>query len=466
MDRGRGMAGLTARRLRRPARRSPTVGNETILLKGLVWHRLVAARSRLRGRAETGPLQRAADGAPSANELIARISNQMRPLRLAVGSGEPPRINVLIPYVDLEHLFGGYIAMFNLARRLAERGNRVRVVSLDTPPQPLPEDWRERLGRYEGLERLSGLVEFAYAQDRETPLAVSPEDTFVAMSCWAAHVAHRASQEIGGRPFVFVVQEYEPFFYSMGSLAAITRSAYDLPHLALFSSETLRDYFRERKIGVYAGGAGEGDASSLSFENALTSIEPPGAAEMAAAPPRVLFYARPEQHAARNMYELGHLALSRLIEEGGIGEQWELYGIGSLESGSIELAAGRQLRMIARQSQREYADVLRSCAIGLSLMLTPHPSLPPLEMASAGMLTVTNTFETKTAEKLTALSSNLIAAEPTIEGVTEGLRRAVAGVGDHDARIRGAAVAWPRNWEDALPDPLLERLETLIRSQG
>jgi hypothetical protein len=187
---------------------------------------------------------------------------------------------------------------------------------------------------------------------------------------------------------------------------------------------------------------------------------------MAATPPRLLFYARPERHAARNMYELGHLALSQLIAEGGLPEEWELYGIGSLESGSIELSHGRGLRLIARQSQDEYAKVLRSCSAGLSLMLTPHPSLPPLEMASAGMLTVTNSFETKTAEKLGALSPNLIPAAPTIDGVTDGLRRAVAGVGDYEARIRGADVAWARNWEGALPDPLLERLETLIRSQG
>ena len=33
-------------------------------------------------------------------------------------------------------------------------------------------------------------------------------------------------------------------------------------------------------------------------------------------------------------------------------------------------------------------------------MYTPHPSLVPIEMASAGMLTVTNTFENKTADAL------------------------------------------------------------------
>jgi hypothetical protein len=468
MDSARGLAWLAGRRLRRPARSSPTIGNETVLAKGLAWRRLVSARGRLRRKPATrgGLAGASADGAIHRDGEIEMIASKLRPLSLRVDTSAEPTINVLIPFVDLEHLFGGYIAMFNLARRLAERGNRVRVVSLEAPQHPLPSDWRERLGRYEGLSQLAGRVEFTSAHDREPPLPVSPKDSFVAMSCWAAHVAHAATQEIGAERFVFAVQEYEPFFHPMGSLAALTRSAYDLPHVALFSSETLRDYFRAHRIGVYDGGEEAGESLSLSFENALTSIEPPSAEEMAATPPRLLFYARPERHAARNMYELGHLALARLIADGGLPEEWELYGIGSLESGSIELGHGRGLRLIARQSQEEYAKVLRSCSVGLSLMLTPHPSLPPLEMASAGMLTVTNSFETKTAEKLNALSANLIAGAPTIDGVSQGLRRAVAGVGDYEARIRGADVAWARNWEDALPDPLLERLETLIRSQG
>ena len=33
-------------------------------------------------------------------------------------------------------------------------------------------------------------------------------------------------------------------------------------------------------------------------------------------------------------------------------------------------------------------------------MYTPHPSLVPIEMASAGMATVTNSFENKTADAM------------------------------------------------------------------
>jgi hypothetical protein len=40
-----------------------------------------------------------------------------------------------------------------------------------------------------------------------------------------------------------------------------------------------------------------------------------------------------------------------------------------------------------------YAAQMRGADILLSLMLSPHPSYPPLEMAEAGLLTISNAFE-------------------------------------------------------------------------
>ena len=55
----------------------------------------------------------------------------------------PDRVNLLVPTIDLEHFFGGYIAKFNLARRLAERGHRVRMVTVDPTPRSRAS-WRAR----------------------------------------------------------------------------------------------------------------------------------------------------------------------------------------------------------------------------------------------------------------------------------------------------------------------------------
>jgi hypothetical protein len=246
----------------------------------------------------------------------------------------------------------------------------------------------------------------------------------------------------------------------MGTYAALAAESYNLPHRALFSSELLRDYFRRHSIGVYASGAAEGDAASASFENAVTKVLPPDAAALAARDTRrLLFYARPEPHAARNMFELALLGLTRALDEGAFGDGWELNGIGSVEPGRrIPIRDGLALKLLPRTGQEDYAAMLREHDVGLSLMYTPHPSLVPIEMASAGMLTVTNTFENKTAEALAAISSNIIAAEPTIAGVAAALLEAGAGVDDWERRARGAAVRWSSDWSHTFDDELVGRV--------
>jgi hypothetical protein len=95
-------------------------------------------------------------------------------------------------------------------------------------------------------------------------------------------------------------------------------------------------------------------------------------------------------------------------------------------------------------------------------MFTPHPSLVPIEMASAGMLTVTNTFENKTAEAMAAISPNLLAVSPTIEGIARGLCEAAAAVDDHERRARGSAVRWSRDWDRSFDDELLAGVSAFL----
>ena len=146
---------------------------------------------------------------------------------------------------------------------------------------------------------------------------MSPEDAFVATTWWTAHVANAAVRSLGRERFLYLIQEYEPFTFPMGSWAALAMSSYEFPHVAMFSSEMLRAFFAERSYGVFRDGRESGEASSISFQNAITAISPPTEAEMAGRTRRrLLFYARPEGHGSRNMFELGLLGLSEAIASG------------------------------------------------------------------------------------------------------------------------------------------------------
>jgi glycosyltransferase involved in cell wall biosynthesis len=470
------------------AGRPETLGAELGLMFGFGWRRLAAASARGRQR----PRRRLRiDARPPAklvqtpgrtgpdNPLVRTVSEKIAPLELAVRDDAPERVNILIPTIDLDHFFGGYIGKLNLARRLADRGARARLVTVD-PVGPLPPTWTERLEAYSGLSGLFDRVEVAFGREPQG-LEVSRTDRFIATTWWTAHVARHTLDSLGGDHFLYLIQEYEPFTFPMGTYAALASESYTFPHTALFSTELLRDYFRRHGIGVYAQGAavdagaaaggdvvpGEdsvtGDDLSAAFDNAITRVRPPTAAALAARDiRRLLFYARPEPHAARNMFELGMLGLSRALEQGAF-VGWELHGIGTVDSQRrIALGGGASLELLPRRGQDSYAELLPQYDVGLALMYTPHPSLVPIEMASAGMLTVTTSFENKTPEAMAAISLNLITVEPTIEGVAGGLLEAAAGVEDAERRVQGSDVHWSRDWETSFDDALMERIEGLL----
>jgi glycosyltransferase involved in cell wall biosynthesis len=465
------LGNLLPRTVREQVGPPETLGAELGLLTAFGWRHLLGAsvrgvdrpRRRLRIDARPPPSLMPTPGrrAPAIG-AVGSVAAKIAPLPLAVRDDGPRRVNLLIPTIDLEHFFGGYIGKLNLAARLADRGTRVRIVTVD-PVGALPASWRQRLESYSGLAGLFDRVEVEFGRESQG-VEVSRSDGFIATTWWTAHIAGDAVRQVGGDRFLYLIQEYEPFTFPMGTYAALAGESYRFPHFALFSTELLRDYFRRRQIGVYAAGREPGDEASAAFENAITSIRPPTAVELSGRTARkLLFYARPEPHASRNMFELGMLALDRAAEDGAFADGWELYGIGTVNSQRrMALGSGASLELIPRRAQGTYADVLREHDVGLALMYTPHPSLVPIEMASAGMLTVTNSFENKTAEAMAAISSNLITAEPSVKGIAAGLREAAGRVGDFEDRARGSDVRWSRNWNQSFDDDLMARIEAFL----
>ena len=126
---------------------------------------------------------------PAVGEIAAKIA----PLELAVRDDAPRRTNILIPTIDLDHLFGGLHREAQPRRPLANRGERVRIVTVD-PVGPLPSSWARRLEAYSGLAGLLDRVEVVFG--RESPgVEVSRSDRFVATTWWTAHIAHHAVRE-------------------------------------------------------------------------------------------------------------------------------------------------------------------------------------------------------------------------------------------------------------------------------
>ena len=157
----------------------------------------------------------------------------------------------------------------------------------------------------------------------------------------------------------------------------------------------------------------------------------------------------------RAMFELGVLGLARALERGAFAG-WTLECVGSERPGRrLDLGGGDWLQLVPVPTE--------AYDVGLAAMLAPHPGVVPIAMARAGMLAVTTTYENKDTEALAAISPNLIAAEPTIEGLADALCAAAAGAGDLGRRRRGTAVRWSLDWDSSFGDELLDRVTAFLR---
>jgi glycosyltransferase involved in cell wall biosynthesis len=398
---------------------------------------------------------------------VDTFERKCAPLTLDVRPDEPPRVNMFLAMIDFKYFFGGYIGMFQLAKHIARAGFRVRFI-IHEQCDFQPAVWRQKIQKYKGLEDIFDLVEVEYRFDRAIPLTVSPEDRWVATSCWSAWLADSSARALGNKPFVFMIQEYEPYFVPHGSYYALSHAAYDLNLYGLFSTEILREFFRQKRFGVFRNSLEEGDAKSTSFHNATLKfrVNADRLRQRTGTKKKFLFYCRPEAHAQRNMFELGILALRKAISDGALDPtQWDFYGIGTVgEQFVIPLPKGAEMTALPKMSLEEYAEYLPDFDLGMSLMYTPHPSLVPLEMASAGLVTVTNSCENKTADVLRLISTNFEVGEANIDDLAAALKRAEGRIGDIDARVRGAAINWPTSWEEAFaPDVMRPLIAELAR---
>jgi hypothetical protein len=466
--------------------RRPTLGAEWYCLRGAVSNRMLNRYYQLKsGRIYRHELALRAAGtaaavlvAPMGSDVVAApqpasganllagveiIREKIAPLTLDVTERAPRRVNLLVPTVDFRYLFGGYLGKLNLALHLKRAGYRARVVITDWCDYA-PAVWKRQILGYPGLSDFFDQVDVRYCFDRAQPLEVSPNDAFIATTWWTAHIAHQAVMDLGQDRFVYLIQEYEPMTFPMGSFYALAEQTYTFPHRAIFSTELLRDYFRQHCIGVFTAGRTAGNEASVSFQNAINAFDVRAERLQQRTTHKLLYYARPEQHAARNMFELGILALQDAIRQGAMtAPGWEFHGIGTVGStASIQLASGAELKLLPRLDLREYLELLPGYDVGMSLMLTPHPSLVPLEMAAAGMLTVTNTFENKSLERLQELSTNLIAVPPTIEGIASGLVTAAGDVCDVARRVAGSRVHWSTSWDEALGGDVMQKVREFI----
>jgi len=391
------------------------------------------------------------------------LQDRLQPLKINVIDNikNDKRLSLFIMEVNFQYFSGGYIGMFQFAKFLRNQGYRLRLITTDYCETDLNK-WRLEIKKYKGLENFFENIDIENVYYRDRIINFESDEILIATSIITAQIVNSVREQLKKEKFIFLIQEYEPLFFPSGSLSALAEESYTFPHSAVFSTEILRQFFKSKTIGVFSSLSG--DINSVSFKNSIVDLSPDKKL-LQRKTKKLLFYFRPEEHAARNMYETALIALKQAIEEGYFEKHdWEFYGIGSLlpAYSKISITRKKNLKIIPKVNLEEYAKLIPDFDLGLSLMLSPHPSLVPVEMCSAGLITVTNTFENKTEEKLLAISNNFICASPTIGSVKESLKIAVSRVENPRERIENSRVNWPDDWKQVFNEDFYKKIQNFL----
>lgn len=330
---------------------------------------------------------------PSADDVL------LRTYRFAPDDCAEMRINLIIPDMNPQSAFGGVVTGLEIFLRLVEAVRGVRPVQarvlLDNT---LDIEERSVLDRCAAaINYPRDLVTIASIADPTKALPTRSRDIFMPFNWWTAVnvrsliTAQAEYFNIPRPPMIYPIQEYEPQLYPFSSTHMIAREAYDGPGplWGIFNSSLLADYFSAQ---------GHDAERSYVFEPVITAGLRGHLDRVASASKskRIIVYGR--RNVPRNCFPALARGLVRWSERYPEFRDWELVSAGTPHP-PIRLADGREVRSIGKLSLADYGDMLLDAAVGVSLMSSPHPSYPPIEMAHFGMRVVTNSYGQKDLSK-------------------------------------------------------------------
>ncbi|MDL2266595.1 hypothetical protein LJC46_01220 [Desulfovibrio sp. OttesenSCG-928-G15] len=343
-------------------------------------------------------------------------------------SHEEPRLNIVLPALASSVAFGGTTSALALTKHLSQHYASCRFVSLfESGVEP---------------EQLAHLKEIVAEPEAVFlggggQLACHARDVFLVtywqgFALWEKLDAERQKKGLPSLAFYYLIQDYEPLFSGFGEQHALALKTYSMGDKtkAVINSNELASYLRSSGAvfsAEYPFRPSLNEDIAAFLQKTRFQLPPKGGDETI-----ILFYGRPG--VPRNCFESGLAALrlffQRLPKAGR--HRFTALSVG-LPHDDMQLADGAVLKSLGRLPMEQYIALLLRAHVGLSLMISPHPSYPPLEMALFGLPTVTTDYSVK---KLAGTHPLLFtAAWPEPEALCAALQQAVLKAG----KLKGAA---------------------------
>ena len=331
---------------------------------------------------------------------------QIRPVSIKKSAYDFRRINLLIPSINKEHFFGGTSTAFKLFGEIIEKMDRevkARIIITDAKPKKTAlENFKAYRPGSIHMDSDDQKQLVSFASDRCPEIFVTAKDRFICTAWWTAYAALKIiGQQIDlfgpdHQKLLYLIQDFEPSFYNWSSHYALAESTYqsNIQTIAVFNSLFLKQYFNNKNYQFF---------KEYVFEPRLNPVLKKwlGQGEQSRKK-TIVFYGRPSVN--RNCFPLIIEALRIWVQKDTNAGDWKIVSVGE-DHPHVDLGNDITISSMGKLSLEAYAKLLLESAVGLSLMASPHPSYPPLEMAHFGMLTITNAFANK---DLSGYHSNIL----------------------------------------------------------
>ena len=336
---------------------------------------------------------------------------EITPYTFRIADYPRKRLNLLVPTVNSEFVFGGISTAIKFFNELCERtGYDKRIISTDSLVKS------EEIERYsseytyveceEDSAAARQLVSLANRTGRSLPVSVN--DYFVATAWWSAYCTQNAYKDLiklvgyKPNPIIYLVQDYEPGFYPWSTRFMLSESTYksDLKQIAVFNSSILKEFMHNRGYSFYKEYVLEpvfNDKLKEKFDAIKNKVVKKEKI--------ILLYGRPG--VARNAMELIVHSLKEWLMIQEDVQEWEILSAGE-QFEDFEIGMGVKVKSLGKLTLDEYASILTKSYVGVSLMVSPHPSYPPLEMATFGAKVITNTYSNK---DLASFNKNIVSVD-------------------------------------------------------
>lgn len=331
----------------------------------------------------------------------------LHPYTIIRDTSENARLSLVIPTIEPAAAFGGILTGLDLFLELGQRsGAELRLVLDDLGPDP---DTSVLVKHAQKAGMDPAKIEVLPRREHAPRLQLRSKDVFLTYNWWVTLNIQKVVATQAGMfgaepvPYIYLIQDYEPQFYPFSSSHMMARLALDtrIPYWAVYNSSELQRFCESQ---------GHAPTRSFVFEPRLSdSLRPFLKASDVPKRKQLLVYGRP--NVPRNCFPAIRRGLSAWIASDPNHASWDIISAG-MPHKPVPLAGGRVIRSLGKLSLEEYGQLLQETAVGLSLMSSPHPSYPPLEMAHFGILTITNSYANK---DLSVAHDNIVSVQDIAE---------------------------------------------------